>query len=109
LWPEENRKSLFGSSVNNFHCVMIAFSLPYSLIITGKLRSTILRRLFSNLATFTAFRQLTEFLLPVSRRQNHPHRAPFSRSLPFLTPPVPLTPQAPLHSSRHSKGIPMPD
>jgi len=68
--PKKIGKAFPASPLVKFHFVMIAFSLPYSLIITGKLRFLILRRLFSNLATFPAFEQLTEFSLPASSRQN---------------------------------------
>jgi hypothetical protein len=76
LWPEENRKSLVGSSGNKFHFVMIAFSLPDLPIITGKLHVLNLHRLFSNLATFSAFGLLTRFSFPASRCQIRPHCVP---------------------------------
>ena len=59
--PKKIGKASSASPLVKFHFVMIAFSLPHLPIITGKLRLPNLRRLFSNLATFPAFWQLTKF------------------------------------------------
>ena len=91
--PKKIGKASSASPSVKFHFVMIAFSLPYLPIITGKLRLLNLRRLFSNLAVFPSFHQLTKFSHPASRRQNRPIACllPLSLGARSLAPSLPCS------------------